>query len=81
MAYAYHQEPSAPPMYPIVHDRINPIPPVRSEFIRDPQEQTLLPPKVPERMDKPSTRSNVDTGLRRVNIKILIEVFLKKLII
>jgi len=78
-SYAYHQEASAPPMYPVVPDRIQPIPPVRSEFARDPQEQTLLPPQVPERMDKPSTRSYADTGLRRVNIKILIEVFLKRI--
>ncbi len=78
-SYAYHQEPSAPPMYPIV-DNIRPVPPVRSDFPRDSQEQTLLPPRVPERSDKPSTRLHADAGLRRVNIKIMIEVLFKKMI-
>jgi hypothetical protein len=70
-------------MYPIVSDNIRPVPPVRSEFNRDPQEQALLPPpppRVPERMDIPSTRPYADGGLRRVNIKIMIEVFFKNLI-
>lgn len=69
-SYGHHQEPSAPPMYPNVY----PVPPVRSEFMRDPQEQALLssPPPVPKRMDDPSaTRSHADTSLRRVNIKFL----------
>ncbi|CAF1102418.1 unnamed protein product [Rotaria sordida] len=63
-SYAYRQEPSAPPMYPEVND-IRPVLPVRSELNRHPQEETLLPPRVPERMDKPTSRSPVDAGLRR----------------
>ncbi len=79
MSYPYHQEPSAPTMYPT--DSIRPIPPVRSEFTYDPQEQTLLPPKPPIRMDKLPTHSHPDTRLRRVNIQIIIELFLNELII
>ncbi|CAF1270152.1 unnamed protein product [Rotaria sordida] len=63
-SYAYRQEPSAPPMYPEVND-IRPVLPVRSELNRHPQEETLLPPRVPVRMDKPTSRSPVDAGLRR----------------
>jgi hypothetical protein len=81
-SYPYQQEPSAPPMYPQVADNIRPVPPVRSEFTRHPQEETLLPPpRVPNRMDIPTSRPLADTGLRRVSMKIKIEVFLKKMII
>jgi len=62
MAYPYHQEPSAPPMYPPVQ----PIPPVRSDVPRDDPEQARFIPDVPPRMDKPSTHSHVDTGSRSI---------------
>ena len=75
-SHHYHQEATAPPMYPDV-DNIRPIPPVRSEFARHPQEENLLPPKPPERMDKPSSRLPTDDRLRRVNIEIIIVMFLK----
>jgi hypothetical protein len=75
-SHGRHQEPSAPPMYPDV-DNIRPVPPVRSEFTRHPHEESLLPPIIPERMDKPSSRPPTDDGLRRVNIEIMIAVFLK----
>ena len=65
-------------MYPESADHIRPVPPVRSEFNRHAQEETLLPPKVPKRMDKPedhdrpisrrSLADAVDQGLRRVSI-------------
>ncbi|CAF2731780.1 unnamed protein product [Rotaria sp. Silwood2] len=65
-SYAYRQEPSAPPMYPEV-DNIRPVPPIRSEFTRHPQEENLLPPKVPKRMDidEPPSCSTVNVGSRR----------------
>ncbi len=76
MVYAPRQEPSAPPMYPT--ESIRPIPPVRSEYNQNPQEQALLPPRVPDRMDKQSPRSYADVGSRRVNIQSIIEIFLKE---
>ena len=79
-SYAHHQAPSAPPMYPEVVDNIHPVPPVRSEFSRHPQEESLLPPRVPVRMDKPSSSAFTDTTPRRVNIEIMLLVFLKMLL-
>jgi hypothetical protein len=67
-SYAYHQEPTAPPMYPAGVDNIRPVPPVRSEFNRHPQEEALLQPRVPPRMDITPPHAPVDIGLRRVNI-------------
>jgi len=76
-AHVYRQEPSAPPMYPQDIGNIRPIPPVRSEFNRHAQEETLLPPAPPPRGDIPTLRSRTDAGLKRVNIEITIQVCLK----
>ncbi|CAF2898769.1 unnamed protein product [Rotaria sp. Silwood2] len=75
-SYAYRQEPSAPPMYPEV-DNIRPVPPIRSEFTRHPQEENLLPPKVPKRMDidEPPSCSTVNVGSRRFTTKTFILIF------
>jgi hypothetical protein len=73
----YRQEPSAPPMYSQDIGNFRPKPPVRSEFNQHAQEETLLPPTPPPRTDIPSPRPRIDAGLRRVNIEITIEVFLK----
>lgn len=72
-------QPSAPPLYPSeAAEYLRPVPPVRSEFAGSRHDDTLLPPKVPKRMDIPSTNDRpmsrrsldnaVDAGIRRVNI-------------
>ncbi len=77
MSYAPHHEPSAPHMYPT--DQIRPIPPVRSEFSQDPQQQSLLPPRPPVRMDKQPTPSQITrVESRRVSIQSIIEIFLNE---
>lgn len=70
-SYGRGQVPSAPPMYPVMGENIIPIPPVRAEYSHHQQEEALLPPKVPERMDKPSSHSPTRTTLRSVSIRIL----------
>lgn len=75
----YSTQPSAPPLYPNeAADYLRPVPPVRSEFAGSRYDDTLLPPKVPKRMDISSTNDQpmsrrslddaVDAGIRRVNI-------------
>ncbi|UJR28071.1 hypothetical protein I4U23_009327 [Adineta vaga] len=64
-SHNYHQEPSAPLMYPENGSNIRPVPPVRSEYMRNAQEESLLPPRPPDRMDINPTRPSNDTGLRR----------------
>jgi hypothetical protein len=64
-------------MYPQDIGNIRPVPPVRSEFNRHAQEENLLPPDPPPRMDILSHRSPTNVGLRRVNIEITIQVCLK----
>lgn len=78
-SYNYEQGPSAPTMYPIMQENIRPVPPVRREFMQDPQQQSLIGPDPPPRMDKqPIHTRTTDVTLRRVNIQIMFECSLKK---
>ena len=68
-SHNYHQGPSAPPMYPEVGGNTRPIPPVRLEYQQSAQDENLLPPTPPIRMDDPLDHRTIDTRLRRVNIE------------
>lgn len=83
-SYNYHQQqPTAPPMYPIMPGNLSaPVPPPRYDIDQDPQEQRLLQsepaPMPPPRDDIQPARSYAVTTARRVNIKIMFRMFFMK---